>query len=132
MNKATEPATLFRPQNDSEYTQMTFALKFFPMLALSESRRRQVIFNRFEWMTKMQIEELCNEEKNILFFQAAPGDDEHKSRWNIVWTNNNMPSELDWIRTEPTRTIFVEFRVTRRWGRVAILSFTSLTSKSGN
>lgn len=128
MSNVIQASTLFRPQADKEFTQLTFALKFFPMHALSRSRRQLVIFNRFQWMTKSQIEELCNEEKNVLIYQTSAGDDEYKSRWNIVWANNNMPSAADWKSTPESRKIFIEFRVTRQWGRVAILSFSSFAA----
>lgn len=118
--------TLYRSaaEND-EMNQLTFALKYFPMSALTESAKQQVIFNRYEFMTKKQVEELCNEDKNRLFFSTEHHQDPERATWKIVWTNNNMPTELAWIMVSPERRLKVELRVTRQWGRVAILSFAN-------
>jgi len=112
---------LFR--RDEEFTQTTFALKFFPMHALSDSRRKHVLYNKFVWMTKKEIEELCNEDKNKLFYETEPSSSSDRAMWNLVWINNNMPSERAWNLVSPESRIFVELRVTRQWGRVALLSF---------
>lgn len=119
-------ATLYRNSQDVEgFTQLTFALKYFPMSALSPVAKSKVIFNRYEFMTKKQVEELCNEDKNRLLFSTEPHQDPERSTWKIVWANNNMPTQLDWAVVDPERRIKVELRVTSQWGRVAILSFAS-------
>lgn len=123
-------STLFRSQSDSQFTQASFALKFFPMLGLSSGLRQQVIFNRFIWISKKEIEELCNEDKNKLFYATEAHQDVERSTWDIVWMNNNMPSELDWMILPPETRLHVELRITRDWGRVAILAFAREKSKT--
>lgn len=116
-------ATLYR--NDSEYTQETFAAKYFPMSALTNAVRKDVLFNRYEFLTKKQLEELCNEDKNKLYFSTEAHEDPVRATWAIVWANNNMPSELAWSCTDSDKKLKVELRVSRTWGRIAILSFVN-------
>lgn len=123
-------STLFRKPGESEFTQASFALKFFPMLGLSSALRQQVVFNRFIWISKKEIEELCNEDKNKLFYETEAHQEVERSTWNIVWMNNNMPSELDWVALPPETRLHVELRVTREWGRVAILAFARGKSRT--
>ena len=121
-------ATLYiTDEENQQMNQTTFALKYFPMSALSESQQRNVIFNRYAFLQKMQIEELCNEDKNRLFYSTEPHQDSARSTWKIVWANNNMPTLAAWKATPQNRTLKVELRVTRAWGRVAILSFVNGT-----
>ena len=118
---------------DSEEQQMnqhTFALKYFPMSALSESQKRDVIFNRYVFLKKLEVEELCNEDKNRLFYATEAHQDSARATWKIVWANNNMPTLAAWKTTPPSRTLKVELRVTRAWGRVAVLSFVTGTPLS--
>lgn len=123
MNTTVHPPSLYR--EGSEFSQLTFAVKFFPMSALTTEQRKDVLFNRYEFLTKMQVEELCNEYKNKLYFSTEPHQDACRATWEIVWANNNMPTELAWKAVAPERKLKVELRVSRTWGRVAILSFVN-------
>lgn len=119
-------ATLYiTDEENQQMNQTTFALKYFPMSGLSKSVRDFVIFNRYEFLTKKEIEELCNEEKNRVFYSTEPHQDSARATWKIVWANNNMPTLSAWKETPCDRVLKVEFRVTRAWGRVAILAFLS-------
>lgn len=115
---------------DKQMNQHTFALKYFPMSALSVSQQDDVIFNRYVFLKKLEVEELCNEDKNRLFYATEAHQDSARATWKIVWANNNMPTLAAWKATSPSRTLKVELRVTRAWGRVAILSFVNGTPLS--
>ena len=124
-------ATLYLlDSEDAQMNQRTFALKYFPMAALSESQKQDVIFNRYVFLKKLEVEELCNEDKNRLFYATEAHQDSARATWKIVWVNNNMPTLAAWKATPPNRTLKVELRVTRAWGRVAILSFVNGTPLS--
>ena len=94
-------ATLYiTDEENQQMNQTTFALKYFPMSGLSKSVRDFVIFNRYEFLTKKEIEELCNEEKNRVFYSTEPHQDSARATWKIVWANNNMPRQSSRLRVE--------------------------------
>lgn len=124
-------ATLYLlDSEDKQMNQRTFALKYFPMSALSVSQQDDVIFNRYVFLKKLEVEELCNEDKNRLFYTTEAHQDSARATWKIVWANNNMPTLAAWKATPPSRTLKIELRVTRAWGRVAIFSFVTGTPLS--
>lgn len=98
-----------------------YAQEFVPMARLTEEQKVDVVFNRYEYFTKQDILQMCNENKNALICATSIGDSVGRSTWAIRWVDNRMPTEAEWNSLLHSQTIMVEFRVVRGHGRFALL-----------
>jgi hypothetical protein len=98
---------------DPKQTQVGFALKYFPFMALSPNLRRMIQFSGSHTITKAELELQLNEDKTQLLNSA--GD------WEIVWRNNATPTLLEYSRWADNQELEVELRRTNLHGKVAIL-----------
>jgi len=100
---------------DAKSTQLGFSLKYFPHTALSESVRRWIRKTYVKMCTKSELVRLLNEQQTHIVMYS--GRD-----WEIVWKNNAVPTELEWVRWKDSQRFHLEFRETALHGRTVILS----------
>jgi hypothetical protein len=95
---------LFNPslKPNRQATQLAYRVHYWPYAELSAPARSLLLHRKHIYLTKQQVLESCNADLNTLH---SGGRD-----WAICWAYNNMPTRLEWDRSDSRRIISVEFR----------------------
>lgn len=109
--------SLIKP--DRTKTQTAYAAQYMPFKDLSREAEELIVWRKFTYLYKGQIEAAVNEEKTILttFHKGV------RKEFNIVWVYNAIPTELEWDKKSSSFIISVDFRVVKGIGQLAQLSF---------
>lgn len=111
--------TLFKQNvtRDVTQTQLAYRVKYWPHNKMSPAAKELVRYNKFIYLKKEQIEQLCNTDKNQLYYNGT--------WWSIVWVYNNMPTQKEWDSRSPSNLIRVELRKSPAIveHHIAVLSF---------
>lgn len=111
--------TLFKENifTDATQTQLAYRAKYWPHNKMSPATKDLIRYNKFIYLKRSQIEALCNEDMNQLYYNGQ--------WWHICWAYNNMPTEKEWNSRTDASLIRIELRKSPAIPEraVALLSF---------
>lgn len=104
---------LFKQVVDVKETQYAYALKYFPYSALSGNVRKAIVSTSLVELSKEEFLERMDSQLQKIYWNGI----EHQ----VVWMNNNIPTETEWNKIGMQNIIEVEFRITHMYGPLAII-----------
>lgn len=102
---------------DRQQTQLAYRIRYWPFIELSAAAIELISSHKRFSIEKRVILACCCEAKNTLTWRGWV--------YSIVWSYNNMPTEMEWDKVEESRLITMELRTSPAIAGycVAILSF---------
>lgn len=104
---------LYKRVYDPRQTQLAFALKYFPYASLRSGVRAHIRKSSMVTLTKDQL--LSSMDETLTNLQLGG------NTFQVVWMNNNIPTETEWNSIKSDGQIEVELRETNLHGNLAIL-----------